>query len=423
MIEVQEVNQIEALADFRPAWRQLLAGTAAASFFHSLEWLECYWRHFGAGQKLRVLIASDCGRPAGILPLVVRPETTRVGRLRVLTYPLHDWATFFGPIGPCATTTLAAGLRHVRGTPRDWDVLDLRWIDADGDDLGRTERAMAQAGFPPRGQKWDRTSLVELPETWQEYWLDREPKFRKNIDRLQRQMAEQGKVDFLRCRGGACSTGFSRNERWSSGFSRNERWSSGFSRPIAIMPVDNSGPPAKAGTPTDPYETCVALAQRSWQGDGVPGAPACGSRVADKTNLCHDQYGSFFRDAHAAAAELGAADVNLLWFDGQPAAFAYNYCWNGAVYGLRKGYDPRFGHLRPGLVLQKLMLEDGHRRGDRLYDLGTGDQSAKAPWRTAVRTSYRFTYFPATVFRAQLLWWNRWLRRRLLGERDIACST
>jgi CelD/BcsL family acetyltransferase involved in cellulose biosynthesis len=427
MIEVHEVNQIDALAEFRSAWRELLAQTPAASFFQSLEWLECYWRHFGGDQKLRVLVASDCRQPVGILPLVVRRETTRVGRLRILTYLLHDWATFYGPIGPCATTTLTAGLRHVRATPRDWDVLDLRWIDADGGDLGRTERAMAQAGFPSQRQKWDSASLVELPEAWQEYWQGREPKFRKNIDRLQRRMAEQGRVQFVRCRsaapmpvddgaspakaGPACRAGLDRLQDLLEA-------SGPTAVPCSVVPSGRRD--LQSGTPTAPYETCVALAQRSWQGDGVP---ACGSRVADKTNLCHDQFGRFFREAHAAAAECGAADINLLYFDGQPAAFAYNYCWNGAVYGLRKGFDPRFAHLRPGLVLQKLMLEDGHGRGDRGYDLGTGDVPSKSPWRTSLRANYRFTHFPAAVFRAQLLWWNRWLRRRLLGERDVACST
>ncbi len=42
-----------------------------------------------------------------------------------------------------------------------------------------------------------------------------------------------------------------------------------------------------------------------------------------------------------------------------------------------------------------MMLEDGHRRGDRCYDLGTGSHDTKQPWRTTVQASYRFTYFPA----------------------------
>ena len=196
---------------------------------------------------------------------------------------MHDWATFFGPIGPNPSATLVAGLRHVRQTPRDWDVLDLRWVDVDGADLGRTERAMAQTGFRPCGQKWDRTSLVELPETWQAYWQGREAKFRKNIDRLQRRMAEQGKMELVRFRPEPASDG-----------EVDPRW--------------------------DLYDTCVALAQRSWQGES-----------GDKTNLCHAEVSGFFRDAHAAAARLGAVDLNLLYFNDEPAAFMYNYRWQGAV--------------------------------------------------------------------------------------------
>jgi CelD/BcsL family acetyltransferase involved in cellulose biosynthesis len=374
MIEVRQINQIEDLQEFRPAWQSLIHKTSGASFFHSLDWLECYWKHCAQGQQLRVLVVTEGRQPVGILPLVVRTESTRVGRLRTLTYPLHDWANFYSPIGPDPSTTLVAGLRYVRQAPRDWDVLDLRWVDADYADLGRTERAMVQTGFHPCGQKWDRTSLVELPESWSDYWRGRDSKFRKNVDRLERRMGEQGEFEFIRFRPAAAGEG-----------QLDPRW--------------------------DLYEACVTLAQRSWQGE-----------LGDRTNLCHEEVRSFFHDAHLAAARLGAVDLNLLCYDSEPAAFMYNYHWQGVVYGLRRGFDPRFKHLRPGMILQKLMLEDGHRRGDRCYDLGTGSHDIKEDWRTSVRTSYRFTFFPALVLRAQLLRWNRWLRHRLRGEQDIACS-
>jgi len=374
MIEVREINQIDGLREFRLPWQALLAQTPGASFFHSCDWLECYWKHFAAGQQFRVLVVTEGRQPIGIVPLVVRTESTRVGRLRMLTYPLQDWATFFGPIGPNPSTTLLAGLRHVRQTPRNWEVLDLRWVDVDATDQGRTERAMAQTGFRPCRQKWDRTSLVELPESWQVYWQGREARFRKNIDCLQRRMAEQGRMELVRYR-----------PQPACGGDVDPRW--------------------------DLYDTCVGLAQRSWQGES-----------GDKTNLCHAEVSGFLRDAHATAATLGAVDLSLLYFNDEPAAFMYNYRWHGAVYGLRRGFDPRFKHLRPGLVLQKLMLEDGQRRGDRCYDLGTGSHDAKQAWRTNLQVSYRFTFFPALVFRAHLLRWNRWLRHRLRGEHDIACS-
>jgi len=373
MIDVREINQVEDLQEFRLSWKALLTQTPGASFFHSLAWLECYWKHFAPGQRLRVLVVSEDRQPVGIMPLVVRTEATRIGRVRMLSYPLHDWATFFGPIGPNPSATLVAGLRHVRQTPRDWDLLDLRWVDADGNDLGVTERAMAQVGFVPHKQKWDRTSLVELPETWQAYWEGRETRFRRNIDRLQSRMAAQGRVEFVRYRPEAVSQG-----------EVDPRW--------------------------DLYDTCVALARRSWQGES-----------GDKTNLCHAEVSGFFRDAHQAAARLSAVDLCVLYFNDEPVSFVYNYCWHGAVYGLRRGFDPKFKHLRTGLVLQKMMLEDGHRRGDRCYDFGSGNHDTKQSWRTRMQTSYRFTFFPTLVFRAQLLRWNRWLRSRLHGEHDIAC--
>ena len=87
----------------------MLPRTSAASFFHSFDWLEIYWRHFGDGQRLRVLVVRAGGEPLGILPLVVRSERTRLGTVRTLTYPLHDWGTFYGPIGPNPTATLLAG--------------------------------------------------------------------------------------------------------------------------------------------------------------------------------------------------------------------------------------------------------------------------------------------------------------------------
>ena len=167
------------------------------------------------------------------------------------------------------------------------------------------------------------------------YWQGREAKFRKNIDRLQRRMAEQGKMELVRYR-----------PEPACGGEVDPRW--------------------------DLYDACVALAQRSWQGEN-----------GDKTNLCHAQVGGFFRDAHAAAARLGAVDLNLLYFNDQPAAFMYNYRWQTPVYGLRRGFDPQFKHLaaRPGLAendarrrasSRRPLLRPGH--GQSRYQAGVANE-------------------------------------------------
>jgi CelD/BcsL family acetyltransferase involved in cellulose biosynthesis len=371
---IEEINDPVRLAELRPLWNRLLSETPGATFFQSCAWLECYWRHYGQGQRLRLLVVRDGQRPLGILPLVVRTENTRVGRVRVLTYPLHDWGTFYGPIGPDPATTLLAGLEHVRQTRRDWDVLDLRWVDQDGCDQGRTERAMQQAGFRPCCQAWDRAAQIETAGTWQDYWLGRDKKFRHNVDRCLRRLAEQGEVTLVRHRPLPESQG-----------DGDPRW--------------------------DLYDMCVAVAGRSWQGD-----------ASDGTTLSHAAVCDFLRDVHAEAARQGAVDLGLLMLAGRPVAFIYHYHYDGRFYGLRKGFDPEFSHLRAGLVLQYLVLQDGTRRSDRSYDLGVGYHDSKRHWQTSLATSYRFTHFPAAVVRAQLLRLNRWVRRKVRGQHDLACA-
>ena len=169
MAQVVEINDPAELAGCRLLWTKLYSETAGASFFHSLDWLETYWRHHGDRQRLRVLVVEAAGGPIGILPLVVRRETTRLGTIRVLTYPLEDWGSFYGPIGPYPTATLIAGLGHVRRTEVDWDLIDLRWIDGLAA-CDRTLRAMEIRGMSATTAVWAKSAQVELTGGWEAYW-------------------------------------------------------------------------------------------------------------------------------------------------------------------------------------------------------------------------------------------------------------
>jgi CelD/BcsL family acetyltransferase involved in cellulose biosynthesis len=364
MAEVTEIRSIEQLESYRLVWQSLLQQTPGATFFQSIDWLEAYWRHYGAEQELRILVVSAAGQTIGIVPLVVLTEPTRVGPVRFLTYPLQDWGSFYSPIGPNPTASLVAAMRHLRETPRDWDVLDLRWIDGDRTDGGRTKRAMAMVGFRPQEQPWMRGAVIELPDTWDEYWQDRPRRWRENVRRCQRRLADIGAVTYVRY------------------------------RPDGIAYGD--------GDPRcDLFDACIATAERSWQSGSATG-----------NTLSSPEVQSFLRDAHEAAARAGALDLNLLLVDDRPAAFAYNYHVDGRVFGLRKGYDPEFRAGSPGVVLDRLMLEDGLARGDLHYDMGIGALEAKRHWITDTVTSYRMTHFSRKTARGQALRLKRWYQDR-----------
>ena len=365
---VREINQIDELLGLRTVWRTLLDRTPGASFFHSCEWLHTYARHFGEDMKFRILLIGPPDCPEGILPLVVYREGTRVGPLRVLSYPLHDWGSFYGPIGPNPAGTLAAGLRHIRQTPRDWDFLELRWCGAPGTDLRHCDEAMHYAGFQSYPSIWDRTAVVDLRGDWASYFAGRPSSLRNNFRRRQKRLAKLGALRFERYR-----------PRGETQGDADLRW--------------------------DLYETCERLAGRSWQASSTSG-----------TTLSSDSIRSFLRDVHVEAVRLGAADINLLWLDDRPVAFAYNYHWRGYVSGLRVGFDPELGREGVGGLLWGMSLRDSFERGDRVYDMGAGALDVKRHYRTDVLPVFRFGHYPALAPRTQLLRLRRWAQGHLLGE-------
>lgn len=364
MPDVVEVNDIDELEHYWLAWNSLLPQTPGVSFFQSFDWLRTYWRQFGKQDKLRVLIVYSGGEPIGILPLVVVREPTRVGRVRVLTYPLHDWGTFYGPIGPNPTATLSAALRHVRNTLRDWDLLDLRWVDRDQRDGGRTPLALQMAGFPARVRRWKAAAVIDTSGTWEDYFATRTSKFRNNVRRATKRVEKLGDVSYerYRPRGAAAGDG---DPRWEM------------------------------------YDECVDVARASWQGNSATG-----------TTLSHETVQALFRELHAVAARAGALDVNVIRLRGNVIAFAYNYYAHGRVEGQRVGISPQFVRQGVGTVLYSWMFEDSFLRGDELFDLGTDYLDVKIPWLTRIVHSYHYTHYPLAAPRAQLLRAKHWLTDR-----------
>lgn len=354
MRHVVEINDPVELEAYRAAWSGLLAQTRGASFFQSLEWLEAYWRFHGEHQRLRVLLVHDQDRLTGILPLAVRSEPTRLGGMRVLTYPLHDWGAFYGPIGPDLMDTLSAGLAHVRRTPRDWDLLELRWVDESGCDEGKSAQAMAQAGFAPRRQCSARSAQITLSGSWDQFWMARTSHFRNNVRRAEKKLAQRGTIRHVRYRPGGAAHQQS-----------DPRW--------------------------DLYDACEAIAEESWQSKSPTG-----------TTLTHPGVRLFLRHVHEVAARAGAVDLNLLLLDDVPVAFNYAYHYRGYVFGLRTGYDSAAAAHGAGIVLQKRMIRDCFERCDHTYDLGPDYLECKRYWLTDVRPICRYTWFPPTP-RAQLL--------------------
>ncbi len=365
MTSVREINAIGDLAPYRSAWNELLSQTKNASFFQTLEWLELYWKHYGRDKKLRVLLIMEKDALLGIVPLVVLRDKTRIGPIRFLTYPLSSWGSFYGPIGPSPELILTAALNHIRQTPKDWDVLELRFVDAEGTDGGATERALKTAGLRAYRTTQGEASLIDIPVSWNDFLASKSKNWRKSFRSWERKLGQQGEIQFVRYR-----------PRGEAHGESDPRW--------------------------DLYDACLAISEKSWQ-----------SSSPDGTTLCHPEVREFLRETHAVAVRLGAADIALLLLNGIPLAFGYNYYWNHNLVGLRVGYNHHVTQKSGGgSLLKAYIVRDSCERGDLVYDMGPGSMDIKRQIRTRTATIFRYSHFESLSPRLQLMRLKRWFDQK-----------
>ena len=362
MAQVVEINDPAELSSYRLLWTKLYSETAGASFFHSLDWLETYWRHYGDRQRLRVLVVYAAESPIGILPLVVRRETTRLGTVRVLTYPLADWGSFYGPIGSTSDGHADCRPGACAATEADWDLIDLRWIDGT-EACDRTLRAMEIRGFSATTAVWAKSAQVELDGDMGHL-----------LGRPQAHLAEERAL----CReaAGDCTA------------------------PVEFLRFRPRGAAWGDGDPYWPlYDECE-----------IVGPAQLARKLDDRHHLVARGGATVLRAAHEAAAHAGAADVSLLSVGGVPVAFAYCYQSAGYVYGLRMGFDAEQAHEGAGTVLHGTL--DRRQLPTRRPDRRPGKRISRLQAALADATGRKLPRDPFSLRaepKAQALRLKRWL--------------
>jgi CelD/BcsL family acetyltransferase involved in cellulose biosynthesis len=132
---------------------------------------------------------------------------------------------------------------------------------------------------------------------------------------------------------------------------------------------------------------------------------------------------SFYRAIATEFHGRGELRLSRIALDGEPVAFSFCLERDGRLYSLKAGFDERFRHLVPGLVMQLSIVEACFERDLEAYEL-LGEQ---AEWKAKLATSTRshvnlraYRRNPAGIsryaYRTTLRPRLRRVRRRLRGS-------
>jgi CelD/BcsL family acetyltransferase involved in cellulose biosynthesis len=355
MPHVVELRSLEALEPYRLAWRNLWRKTRGAAPSQTVDWYSAFSLH-GDVEPRALVVCDDDRAPLGIVPLVVRRDQHAGGELRTLAYPVLPETGFCGPVTAQPTLVMLEAMRFLAAAD-DWDAIDLAGIDAERHDHGRTASAFYHAELAVRFQPSGLRAVVELDGSWNDYFRGRDAKFVERLERASLEPARRGVVEHVR------------------------------HRPAGAMHDD-------ADPRWDLYGDAMMLSLGAWDADD------------DTTSLCTPGRIDLFRALHAAAAKSGTLDLNLLYVEGRPAAFSYNYVVDDVVTVAAIGCDPEYADTEADALLLRAMLQDSCRLGDREVDLG-GRRPTTNPWATRLVDAYRARHTRRPPLARRILDWGR----------------
>jgi len=348
MIGVVELNSFDDLARIRETWRELWEATPGATFFQSWDWLRSYWRLNSDGQQLKVLLFTLRARPIGIVPLVVRPLPSPLGKIPALTWPLQDYGAFYGAIGPNPAATLTAAFRYLASARRDWAVIDLPHIDEFGADNGRTRNALRNARLKSRQTNMVLFPTVDLGDSWDCY-LDELPLTNRSQYIQAEQLASQyGKLSFHRWRPEGSESGETERRHDLFGQFRD-------------------------------------LKQQS-----------------TSQNANADRELRLIEDVHPAAVDAGVVDLCTLCVGGVPAASSYGYATNGTLELLFVEAPGNNGDLMHAVLLSHL-IRDSFMRNDRRILFQPRNAPAAKLWANSAAAAVTLSWFSKLSPKAQAL--------------------
>lgn len=334
------ISVIRSYAEFEalgPEWQGLHQRARGASVFNSWEWQYAWWREYGRGASLCIVLARDAGVLVGILPVYI--DTVRlfyffpVRILRFLgvggdTSP-DDLDAMLDPDRTGETATaLAAAVRD--DLVHDWDVLQL--TDMADDSAYRTVLRKALEQFSAREGVSASIAFLSLPDSWDSYLENLHRDRRYTMRQTRRRVEAQPGARFY---------------VWQESARLDEA-----------------------------IDRLIALHHLRWHGRGEPYA------------FSTPGYVNFHRRVMHACHKQGWLRLYCLEVDATIIAMYYCYRFRNRIFYFQGGFDPAHSKLRPGLVLMGHAIEHAIGEGNDVFDMLRGDYEYKTQWAKERRQTY-----------------------------------
>jgi len=341
ILKVVEFNEFLNLKD---RWNDCLVQSLDNNIFSTWEWLSIWWKHFGEGKKLVILLVEGEKEILAIAPFVYSEHSfLGVGNLKKISFvgsPESDYNSFILKEKKVKSVELIFDYlnKHI-----DWDYLELEDI-------------------PENSATMDLLRMMPLKKQYK-HWEERQ-------STLCPFLTVPNSMDVL-------MEGLSKNMRQNL-----RRYSRKLEREYRVELKNYD----EIGSVEEAMETFFQLHQKRWESRGELGA------------FNKPLVRNFHIDIAKCFAEKGWLRLYFLTVNDKPISTYYSFEYNQKVYYYLGGWDPDYSRYMIGSLFMMYDIEKCIQRGLKEYDLMRGIEPYKTRWTTKARKNINVSFVRKGLF-------------------------
>ncbi len=333
------------------SWNNFLQESAFPNIFLTWEWVTTWWKWFGKGASLLLVVACDGSEVVGILPIYMGKTSVfpgfQVNAIRFIGDGGPVFPDYLGPIVreedvekiiPVLCQSLLQSLTN-------WDIIKLSDILPETKPVSALVNVLGQVFI---GEKYmgERCPYMPLPSDYNSFLAKLDPRRRESVRRILRKAKKKYDIKFK------CYT--------------------------SVDSVDEA------------FSLLTDIYKKSLRGQNR------------NNGFNRSDYLSFHHEVSMAFAKQGWLRLYILWFNEVPVAFIYGYFYNRVFWYYQTGFDLTYSREGPGSIILQLVIESLISEGAVQFDFLRGDEEYKYHFANDERLTKSISFFrkPGMIYAA-----------------------
>ncbi len=331
--KIRVVTEAEEFESLKAVWNPLLQKCGKSnSIYLTHEWLSTWWRYFGQGKKLNILLFKKENQVIGIVPLMKVEYKVAFIRLNVLETIGSVNCNYIGLIPPeYIDDTMTAFLAYLEEEmARDRLLLRLSLIPEDSLFLAQLQKhaALSTRSIFIHKKTTTLAPYIKLPATWEEYLSSLSPGRRKVIRQALRALENRHEVGLQEYTADSLDEGLSKFYK---------------------------------------------LHQSRWQAVNVRGV------------FSYPQTKEFYKDIASQFLRNKWLYFTSLTVDNEPVSMEYSFIYNQKLYNATTARDILYSEYSVGHLHHLFIIKEAIKRHLLEIDLLRGDEPYKFHWTKSAR--------------------------------------